>query len=63
MVNQEYLRNKCKKLRWEDDITYKEIAEDILEMNYNSFMNFIRGYKNLGEKRAKRLEEYIIDMT
>ena len=62
MKDQEYLREQCKRLKWEDDMTYKEMAEYI-DMKYNSFMNFVRGYKDLGEQRAKRLEEFIIDVT
>lgn len=61
-INQDFLRMQCKKIKWEDDISYKVIAEDILHMNYNAFMNFIHGYKELGEQRARVLEAFISDM-
>ena len=59
---QEFLRKECKRLKWEEEITYKEIAEDLLDMNYNAFINFLHGYKNLGEERVKILEDYIVNM-
>lgn len=62
MKDQEYLRSQCKRLKWEEEISYKEMAEH-LDLKYNSFMNFICGYKNLGERSVKRLEEFIIDVT
>lgn len=56
---QNVLREEVKKLRWQEDVTYKSIAEDLLDMNYNSFINFLRGYKDLGYERMKILKEYI----
>ena len=54
-----YLREQVKKLKWKEDINYKTIAEDLLDMNYNSFINFLHGYKDLGEERCNILKEYI----
>lgn len=56
---QENLREEVKKLKWEDGITYKEIAEELLGIKYNSFVNWIHGYYDLGEKRIRQLEDYI----
>ena len=56
---QNYLRNEVKRLKWEKNINYKTIAEDLLKMNYNSFINWIHNYKNLGIKKAKILKEFI----
>ena len=52
--SQEYLREEVRKLKWEEDISYKTIAEDLLEMNYNAFINWLRGYKNLSRKKVSR---------
>ena len=51
--SQEYLR---------EDISYKTIAEDLLEMNYNAFINWLRGYKNLSRKKVEQLKDYINTM-
>lgn len=60
--SQEYLREEVRKLKWEEDISYKTIAEDLLEMNYNSFINWLRGYKNLSRKKVEQLKDYINTM-
>ncbi len=56
---QDYLRETVKKLKWTEGITYKEIAEDLLDMKYNSFINFLHRYKNLGRTRVNILIDYI----
>lgn len=58
-AEQEYLREQVRKLKWQENISYKEIAEELLNMNYNSFMNYLHGYKNLGSTRVKILKDYI----
>lgn len=60
--SQEYLREEVRKLKWEEDISYKTIAEDLLEMNYNAFINWLRGYKNLSRKKVEQLKDYINTM-
>ena len=64
MSNEEqcYLREQVKRLKWQEGISYKLIAEDLLDMRYNSFMNFLHGYKELGYNRAKKLKGFINDM-
>ena len=62
MVSQEYLREQVKRLKWEEDISYKTIAEELLNMNYHSFINFMKGYKNLGYERSRMLKNYIDDI-
>lgn len=59
---QNYLREQVKRLKWQEDISYKVIAEDLLNMKYNSFINFLHGYKDLGYDRVQILKEYIQDM-
>lgn len=59
---QNYLREQVKRLKWQEDIDYKTIAEELLDMNYNSFINFLHGYKRLGTERTKVLKEYIENM-
>ena len=36
MKDQDFLREQVKKLKWQEDISYREIAEDLLCMKYNS---------------------------
>ena len=59
MNNQDILRNQVKELRWKEDITFKEIAIDLLDMDYHAFINWLHGRSNLGIQRAKKLEDYI----
>ena len=56
---QNHLRNQVKRLKWEEDISYKTIAEDLLQMDYHAFINFMHGYKNLGKEREIILKEFI----
>lgn len=59
MKEQEILREQVKMLKWKENISYKEIAVDLLGMKYNSFINWLHGYTNLGSERMKILREYI----
>ena len=60
--DQDYLREQVKRLKWQEGMNYKCIAEELLGMKYNSFINFIHGYKKLGYKRARKLKEYVDDI-
>lgn len=62
MRNQEYLREMVKEAKWKENISFKTIAEELLDMNYNSFINFVDGYKNLGKEREKILEDFLVNM-
>ena len=62
MNNQNILREEVKRIKWEEDINYKVIAEDLLNMNYHAFINWIRGYKNLSNKKMMILQDFINDM-
>ena len=59
---QNYLREQVKRVKWEKDISYRTIAEELLEMNYNSFINWLHGYSNLGTNRARKLYSFIEDI-
>jgi len=59
MKKQDLLREQVKKLKWQEDIYYKEIAKDLLDMHYNSFMNWLHGYCELGSDKEKKLQEYV----
>ncbi len=59
MSEQDFLRNQVKRLKWEANISYKEIAEELLCMNYRSFLNWLHGRSNLGYEKQKSLKEYI----
>lgn len=62
MNNQDILREEVKKLKWLEDITFKTIAEELLNMNYHAFINWLHGYKNLSSEKIKKLEDFINDM-
>lgn len=55
---QENLRKQTKMLKALQNITYTEIAEH-LEINRNSFYNWLNGYYNLSADKEKRLLEII----
>lgn len=56
---QNYMREEVRRLKWEENISYKTIAEDLLCMNYHSFMNWLHEYKNLSSKRIDILKDYV----
>ena len=55
---QDNLRKQTKMLKALQNITYTEIAE-YLEINRNSFYNWLNGYYNLSADKEKRLLEII----
>jgi hypothetical protein len=57
--NQENLRNDTKRLKWEYGISYKEIAIDLLDMDYHSFINWVNGRCKLGRGRTATLRDFI----
>ena len=57
---QDILRKKVKVLKALQNITYTEIAED-LEINRNSFYNWLSGQYDLSKEKENRLIE-IIDL-
>lgn len=56
---QEEIRERAKMLKWKYNIGYKFVAEEILHMHYNSYLNFVNGYTTLGKQRAEILSKYI----
>ena len=52
---QNYLREEVKRLKWQEGISYKYLAEELLDMKYNSFVNFVHGYKVNITLRQSRL--------
>ena len=59
IYTQNELREMTKRAKWQEDISYKTIAEDLLCMNYHAFINFLHVYKDLGTSKARKLEEYL----
>ena len=59
MNNQNYYRKEVRRLKWEEDIKYKTIAEDLLNMKYNSFINWLHYYTNLSEEKINILKDFI----
>lgn len=54
----EALRKQVKELKVYQDITYKELAE-YLEIQRNSFYNWLKGYYNLSEEKQIQLQDII----
>ena len=54
----EALRKQVKELKVYQDITYKELAE-YLEIQRNSFYNWLKGYYNLSEEKQIQLLDII----
>lgn len=59
MKNQDYIRKEVKLLKLEGIISYKELAEDYLNITYNGFMNWLCGFKNLSTSKIRLLQEII----
>lgn len=59
---QAILRSEVKRIKWEEEISYKIIAEELLNMKYNSFINWLHGYKKLSQQKTKILYDFINDM-
>lgn len=55
---QENLRKQVKLLKALQDISYKEIAEH-LEINKNSFYNWLKGYYDFSIEKEQRLIEIL----
>lgn len=58
---QDKLRKEVKQLKVFNDITYKEISE-YLEIQKNSFYNWLKGYYNLSDEKVDRLKEIICNL-
>ena len=56
---QDVLRDEVKRLRWEENITFKEISTDLLCMDYHAFINWLHSRTNLGSQRIKQLQDFI----
>lgn len=59
MIDQNFLREQIKRLKWQEDISFKEVAEELLNINYHSFINWKQGKYDLCEDKAKQLYDYI----
>lgn len=59
-MEQDNLRKRVRILKALQSVSYKEVSE-YLEIHTNSFYNWIKGYYNLSEEKANRLNE-ILDL-
>ena len=59
---QEKLRKQVKLLKALQNISYKEISEH-LEINKNSFYNWLKGYYNFSRAKEQRLIEILSLIT
>ena len=60
---QEILRKQVKVIKalYGEDFTYKDIAE-MLEININSFYNWLNNYYELGREKEKQLQQFVNDI-
>lgn len=60
---QEILRKQVKVIKalYGEDFTYKDIAE-MLEININSFYNWLNNYYDLGREKEKVLQAFVNDI-
>ena len=42
--------------------TYREIAEDLLEIRYESFINYLNGQYDLSRSKAEQLDSWLNDI-
>ena len=60
-MNQQQLRTQVRILKAIEGIKYKNIAEDLLDMQAGSFYNFLCQKATLSEERAQLLKDFIND--
>lgn len=56
------LRKEVKLLKALQGISYKEIAEDYLEMKQDSFYAWLHGYYNLSEEKQQLLYDVVCNL-
>lgn len=54
----EACRKECRRLKWEEGIAYKVMAEDWLKMNYNTFINFVHGQASISDEKIRTLNKH-----
>lgn len=54
----QHLRKECKLLKALQNVSYKELAEN-LEIKTDSFYCWLQGYYDFGDKKQQRLQEII----
>lgn len=54
----QHLRKECKLLKALQNVSYKELAEN-LEIKTDSFYCWLKGYYDFGDKKQQRLQEII----
>lgn len=62
-MSQNFLRKNCKvaKALNDDIFTYKDFA-DAIEIDHNSFYNWLNGAYDLSYNKAKQLNDFINDL-
>ena len=61
MKKQQNLRKKAKLAKIESDFSYKQMAQ-IIGYNAHAFYNFLNGYYNLSEQKARQLQSLLDDL-
>ena len=59
-MNNEKLRQQVKLLKVYQNISYKEIAEEYLDISSNSFYHWLNGYYDFGINKLTQLK-YILE--
>lgn len=64
MNRQDELRYQVKLLKVQGGISsYKELAEDYLQVSYKGFLNWLNGQYSYGIEKQKELEELICNLS
>lgn len=53
------LRLKVKELKYIYNISYMYIADNVLQMNYRGFLNWLSGNYNFGREKKENLTKFI----
>ena len=60
-MKQEELRQMARIVKATEDVSFKEMAEDLLNINCHSFYNWLNGEYNLSRSKSLELYEFLIN--
>ena len=58
-MNQQRLRERVRLLKATQETTYKELAQDLLDIKAGSFYNFMNRRTKLSNEKATLLQDYL----
>ena len=60
-MKQEELRQMARIVKATEDVSFKEMAEDLLNINCHSFYNWLNGEYNLSQSKSLELYKFLIN--